>query len=224
MTRTFLLTTIAAGGFAFSAPAAVIDFNDPAIQGTAITSVSSDDGTVTASVSAIGGTDQAVVFDTTATRTADPDLQDPFRLTDEAGPGTVRPGGVLIVQERDLSIGGPDDNARGGVLSFVFDQVIDFTGFRIFDGAVVTVSTSSGASAVFSVDEPPNQNYGNRVYGEFSFTGLFDGISDLTFDIRGSGAIDDLQVAAIPVPATLPLLIAGIGGLGFAARRRRKAA
>jgi hypothetical protein len=33
-----------------------------------------------------------------------------------------------------------------------------------------------------------------------------------------------VNVAPIPVPAALPLLLAGLGGLGLAARRKRKAA
>ena len=53
------------------------------------------------------------------------------------------------------------------------------------------------------------------------------------FTSGGQGTADDrsfnvtaaaLTVAPVPVPASLPLLLAGIGALGWAARRKRKAA
>lgn len=49
----------------------------------------------------------------------------------------------------------------------------------------------------------------------FSAGGLADEIG---------GLIDTVSINAVPVPAALPLLLTGIGALGFAARRRRKAA
>ena len=36
--------------------------------------------------------------------------------------------------------------------------------------------------------------------------------------------LSGMEVSAVPVPAALPLLLAGLGGLGFMGRRRRKAA
>ena len=41
-------------------------------------------------------------------------------------------------------------------------------------------------------------------------------LADATYDFEA--------VTPVPVPAALPLLLAGLGGLGLAARRKRKAA
>jgi hypothetical protein len=68
--------------------------------------------------------------------------------------------------------------------------------------------------------------------GLASFT-LIKAITAKAFRFKSVGLADDrtvngtagaLTVAAVPVPASLPLLLAGIGALGWVARRKRKAA
>jgi hypothetical protein len=53
----------------------------------------------------------------------------------------------------------------------------------------------------------------------FTATGIGNG-DDGTLNVTAAA----LTVAPVPVPASFPLLLAGIGALGFAARRKRKAA
>lgn len=79
---------------------------------------------------------------------------------------------------------------------------------------------------VGSLDNTAAQNPG----GEFTFAGgPFDTVrlvDTSTFPTSGSGGWDiaAVRVSAVPVPAALPLLVAGIGAFGFIARRKRKAA
>ncbi|MEM7710273.1 MAG: VPLPA-CTERM sorting domain-containing protein [Pseudomonadota bacterium] len=220
MRFTLLASAVTAAALSTSAQAATIDFNAPDIQGMVVTSVSSTDGTITAALTADGGADQALVFDTTQENTEDRDLEDPFRpAADSNAAAVVSPGGVLIIQE--TLNGAPDDNQTGGSIAFAFNRSVNFTGFKIFDGAEITVSSST-FQQTFAVPEPNSEE--DRVFDTFSTAGLFDNVRDLTFTFAGSGAIDDIQVSAVPVPASLPLLLAGLGGLGWAARRRRKAA
>lgn len=59
--------------------------------------------------------------------------------------------------------------------------------------------------------------------GSFALGGKAIGVSDFLWGASGSipaGKLT-LEVAAVPLPATLPLLLAALGGLGFAARRRK---
>lgn len=222
------ITMALAATFAFgtAAQAAVIDFNDTAIQDTVISSIASNDGTINADITVVGGTAQAVVFDTTGANIRDRDLLDPFRNDDGTVTG-IRPLGVLIIQEDNGADTTPDDNAGGGSITFNFDQAINFSSFRIFDDATITVSTSGRAETFAgSVATPPNENQGNRVFGEFDIAnGIFNNVRDLTFTFSGSGAIDDLEVSPVPLPAALTLMLAGLGGLGaVGSRRRRKTA
>ncbi len=61
--------------------------------------------------------------------------------------------------------------------------------------------------------------------GFVSFGSLFAGVSyvDWNTDFSGSSVIDNVTInAAIPEPETYAMLLAGLGLLGFAARRRQR--
>lgn len=112
-----------------------------------------------------------------------------------------------------------------------------------FDTDIVAIIVSNGAGSgnvadgttdqllnisdlVFGVGDTYEQTISRRSEGNDSIT-LLSGNS-LTVDLRTSGNFIDnvrviTEVAAVPVPASLPLLLAGFGGLA-ALRKRRKAA
>ena len=210
-------------GIAGGAQAATVDFESFATN-TSINSVVFTDGT-TASVTTNsnrsvgnGGTNQAVVFDTDNPTGNDNDLAAPFPSA--SGGEASTPGNILIIagpQNGNLTL--PDDDAAGGTIVFEFDRLVTFLGFDYFD-------TEAGSNRlIFSTDTGFNSGNlvaGNGKYDTFS-TSIF-GVKSVTFDLGGSGGIDNLKIAApVPVPAALPLMLAGLGGLGFMARRKRKA-
>jgi hypothetical protein len=91
----------------------------------------------------------------------------------------------------------------GGVLA------VDLN-LRDASGSLLFTETRSNA-----LDTIPGEVGGNR-YGWFTDITVDDGI-----------LVDNTQLnvpTPIPVPAALPLLLAGLGGLGLVARRKRKAA
>lgn len=224
LTTSIVLAALATG----TATASTIDF-DTFAHSDNVTSVTSTDGLISADVTASGGINLAYAFDTTLSGTRDDDLEGPFEsfsgLFDDHDPGRV-----LIIQENNRSA---DDNARGGSLTFVFEELVNFTGFTLIDDATVTISSTSNDS-IFSATLPLRTADG---YFDFFETGdQFLGVRDLTFALDGSGAIDglnfasgdvispidDTTIAPVPVPAALPLLLAGLGGLGIASRRRNR--
>ncbi|MEL6520262.1 MAG: VPLPA-CTERM sorting domain-containing protein [Pseudomonadota bacterium] len=197
--------------------ASVIDFED-FDHGDLITSVTSSDGLLTATVSAVGGANEARIFDTDQTNTADPDLEADFQNTD-GGP-TIAPGNAIIIQEAASQASAiPDDNRSGGVITIEFSQVVNLLGFTVLDDADITIRTDKGHFFRHSVDV-------DRGFAILDLVG--EGITQiqrLEFDFNGaSGAFDNLivteHVTSVPVPLGGPMLLAGLAMAGFVLRRK----
>jgi PEP-CTERM motif len=92
-------------------------------------------------------------------------------------------------------------------------------------------STDGGASWISGFSAPAV----SPINGTFDSVGLafLEGLSFMANAVRfTAGGTDDdgtinvtaagLRITAVPVPASFPLLLAGLGALGFAARRKRR--
>jgi hypothetical protein len=203
LTTLALAATLTAG----AAQAITLTFDERNFAGGDIVTSFSKGG-ISGTVTATGGSGQAMIFDSRVLSGEDADLVAPFYKRFDANgiPNTIRgvshPKNLLIISE-DGDQSDPDDNADGGTITFVFDQLVDFASFRVFDDVDNFVVRS---------DKWAKVNTG------------FIGVKSLTFDFgSASGAIDNLKLtpSIVPVPAALPLLLAGVGALGFAGRRKR---
>lgn len=218
MRNLVLATLVASVGFVGTSSAATLDFEEFA-HGDVITSLDLGGG-VSASVTANGRSgsspDEAWIFDTSLQNTNDPDLEGPF--TDDGVNYDIYAGRALIIQEHN---GAPDDDGNGGWIQFTFTQAINFLGFDFLDDETVLASDNNGNSV--SVGQPTGSAFDNY----FTASGLLDwtNVTQLTFNFgRNSGAIDNLryEIAPVPLPASLALLLAAMGALGFAGRRRQQ--
>ncbi|SFF77452.1 VPLPA-CTERM sorting domain-containing protein [Roseobacter denitrificans] len=210
-------------GAAGMTQAATVDFNNFA-EGAVLGDNTDLGGGVFADITAFKGIDKAVVFNTlgAVNTTKDKDLLSPFTnaedATDKRGFGNA-----LIVQEND---GAPDDNGSGGtiVFSFLTDVILDEL-FLLDSEIGTTASLFSGSTLVkaFSLTADNESDTGNNpANNEFTVLDFGGATGDkLEVVFTRSGAVGEIEVSAVPVPAGLPLLLGGIGAFAWIKRRKK---
>ncbi|MEP4198188.1 MAG: tandem-95 repeat protein [Aliishimia sp.] len=154
-----------------------IDFNTlngtPIQRGTVIDTEFRAEGVT---ISASGGSNQAMIFDTNNPTGGDYDL------------ATNNLDNVLIISE-DGDSNDPDDNARGGVLDFVFDEATSVKSLTFLDieerAAVCFYDENNVLISVVHVSATGNNG---QVVQNFDVEGAFR----MVVTLNGSGAVDNL--------------------------------
>jgi hypothetical protein len=141
------------------------------------------------------------------------------------GPNTAGVGGNLLIRQENANSGNQngalDDDAIGrGSITFT---LLSGTAFRLTSFAAIddgSFSISVGNMTLGTL----NPGADNAILS-MALIGspLIQVGQSFTVNYIGSGGVDAIGLAPIPVPATLPLLLAGLAGFGVMARRRRQA-
>jgi hypothetical protein len=86
-------------------------------------------------------------------------------------------------------------------------------------GNTLTITGVGGGNNSTSFSTPPLNH--NEYYTP-NFALLFQGVSKITFSTTDGGnvRIDNIVASPVPLPAAGLLLLGGLGGFGFLARRR----
>src|SRR6187455_1628714 len=158
----------------------------------------------------VGGREDAMINTTAGLLTATFlgfEALDTDTFTFTLSSGTLSNKGAL-----NASISGP---VTAGPLNFTFADL--FMGTAIGNGQNLGDFTSYAVLGSFA----------GAVFAPFTLGGTYDLILGFNDGLRVDSDYDDmvvgLKVVAIPEPETYALLLAGLGAIGFVARRRRKA-
>jgi len=174
----------------------------------------------------------AVIFDTTLTNTADPDLEATFSNVNNTNLGTSDPGNVLIIQENpsscnDLTCASPDDEGSriAGYFSIDFETGITLNSIDFFD-IEYNEATIDNAIVLYdmnNVELNVNEFYTPGTGGDNTWDTYYFNVSDvysMEIYLNGSGAIDNLDITLnVPEPASIGLLSFALLGLIYFRRR-----
>lgn len=184
-----------------------------------------------------GASNMAVIFDSNASSTADPDLEAPFYNTNGQNLGVANPGNVLIIHEHPSECNGitcgddPDDEGSrpAGYFDIIFDQPVTLNSIDFFDvesgengntsNNLITV-LGTGTYDPFYTPNTGGDNTWARLY--FNLVG----VTSLKIKLHGSGAIDniDYSLVNVPAPGTLALFVLGLIAVWSGRSRARSSA
>jgi hypothetical protein len=149
-----------------------------------------------------------------------------------AGGDIVQPPSVGGVYAVPVGSTGHFLNVLGGSYSTItFDKALSSLG--LLWGSVDAYNTieffgTSGLIAVFTGTDVLNPANGDQGPSGTSYVNFFFSNHDVTSvkfsSSSNSFELDNVSIHPVPLPAALPLLVAGLVGLGFVGRRSNKAA
>lgn len=219
-------------GFSCSTMALTLTFDEPFVEhGTIISDQYSDHGVIVHAVNVGGGPDLAVAYNTTPRAADSISNRDPDLTGDWGG------GNALVLQEdaRCSSLTcylADDEGSRpSGSIFLEFDMVINGFSFDFIDFEQPEIT---GAEVRY-LDENSNEvgsvsfsDLSGAIFGDNSFNSSgyiqLSGLSvrALEFNLGGSGALDNISVSTVPLPASLPIFALGLIGLQVFRRRIQK--
>lgn len=190
-----------------------------------------------------GGPNLAIIFDSGATGTRDPDLEDPWSGGNL--PSNTDLGNVLIIAENatdanhDGILDYPDDEGSrpAGWIKFVFDDPIEQFGIDLvdIDDAVLedgkfVFRDVDGTVVMYGFDELGNRDP-SIVWGDNTINRIrpftageleINEFDKVWVVFGGSGAVDNIVYGALQIPEPTALALGGLALAYFVVRRRRR--
>jgi len=183
------------------------------------------------------GPDAAIIFDTDSPTGGDTDLGAPFSSDNAALSDNFYPGKVLIIQETNdcnfvtgfCSVPDDEGSQPAGEFEFIFNKAVTLESLDFFDIEFNENDNNPDSEIhLFDISDNeifigsyfvPNTN-GDNKWNQLDFSSA-SGVKRMVIEMKGSGAIDNLEYTVVPVPAAIWLFGSGLIGLVGIARRKK---
>ena len=119
-----------------------------------------------------------------------------------------------------------DDNIRAGdAVTLTFGETVTVSNFSFTDADHNDLNMNDTNTLLIAINDP-------NAFMVYTFADavalVVAGVDLIRFGFDANDGVqyyvNGFEASAVPLPAALPLMLAGLGGLGFAARKKRKAA
>jgi hypothetical protein len=177
----------------------------------------------------------------TLTYIFDPDTVGAIRTSDSSLDEVVG-GSVYSVPTpmltATLTIGGHNESSAGsfvgraenysdGAQAYTLHEALDseIAGSKTTDSYMFNYAFDGDIGVPLDLNSPFSITNATTIYGFFQFYQFDSGTGLYDFYVRGNSAASSVsvsRVSAVPVPAALPLLLSGLGGLIALSRRRKR--
>ena len=183
------------------------------------------------------GPDAAIIFDTDSPTGGDTDLGAPFSSDNFALADNFYPGKVLIIQETNdcnfvtgfCSVPDDEGSQPAGEFEFIFNRAVTLESLNFFDIEFNEDNNNPDSEIhLFDINDNeifigsffvPNTN-GDNKWNQLDFSSA-TGVKRMVIEMKGSGAIDNLEYTVVPIPAAAWLFGSGLIGLVGIARRKQ---
>jgi len=176
--------------------------------------------TATITTASNGNTNKAQIYNSRINGVGqDPDLERPNNVATPNDDSSAYLSNVLIISDNGNTGSSTSDEGLGGSITFDFNRRVNISGVTVIDA-------EQGSNEIDIAVNGNTPSVTDIFVGDDLWQALdldLNGVNSVTFFFGRSGAIDNLLVSEVPVPAAGILLLSALGGFAGVRRLRKSA-